>query len=158
MASPEQTGSAAGSPQATPVLEQMDFDGPGSPTAQPAGPTSPPVAQPASVSAPGTTAAQVPVSGSVPPPNPGGRAACSEATGLGVAKSHILLAVCQSVVCGTILKPRSALSSEKSRDAVCEYTIIDRVSFYVFIYRKSLSGLLDIRSFVTESALTANRK
>ena len=63
------------------------------------------------------------------------------------------------VVCGTILYPRSALSSEKSCEAVVPfYTIIDRVSFCGFIYRMSLSGLLDIRSFVTESALTTNRK
>ena len=77
-----------------------------------------------------------------------------------VATCHIfLLAVCQSVVCGTILYPRSALSSEKSREAVVPlYTIIDRVSFCGFIYRMSLSGLLDIRSFVTESASTTNRK
>ena len=78
-----------------------------------------------------------------------------------VATCHIfLLAVCQSVVCGTILYPRSALSSEKSREAVVPlYTIIDRVSFFCgFIYRMSLSGLLDIRSFVTESALNTNRK
>ena len=77
-----------------------------------------------------------------------------------VATCHIfLLAVCQSVVCGTILYPRSALSSEKSCEAVVPlYTIIDRVSFCGFIYRLSLSGLLDIRSFVTESALTTNRK
>ena len=77
-----------------------------------------------------------------------------------MATCHIfLLAVCQSVVCGTILYPRSALSSEKSREAVVPiYTIIDRVSFCGFIYRMSLSGLLDIRSFVTESALNTNRK
>ena len=77
-----------------------------------------------------------------------------------VATCHIfLLAVCQSVVCGTILYPRSTLSSEKSCEAVVPlYTIIDRVSFCGFIYRLSLSGLLDIRSFVTESALTTNRK
>ena len=63
------------------------------------------------------------------PPNPGesgvlrggGRAACSEAVGLGwLQATSFFLAVCQSVVYGTILKPRSALSSEKSREAVCQ--------------------------------------
>ena len=64
MATPEQEGSAAGSPQTTPVPEEMDFDlfgpGPGSPSAQPATASS----QPGSAS----TSAQVLVSGSVPTP------------------------------------------------------------------------------------------
>ena len=64
MATPEQEGSAAGSPQTTPVPEEMDFDlfgpGPGSPSAQPATASS----QPGSAS----TSAQVPVGGSVPTP------------------------------------------------------------------------------------------
>ena len=64
MATPEQEGSAAGSPQTTPAPEEMDFDlfgpGPGSPSAQPATASS----QPGSAS----TSAQVPVSGSVPTP------------------------------------------------------------------------------------------
>ena len=64
MATPEQEGSAVGSPQTTPVPEEMDFDlfgpGPGSPSAQHATASS----QPGSAS----TSAQVPVSGSVPTP------------------------------------------------------------------------------------------
>ena len=73
-----------------------------------------------------------------------------------VAICHIPVAACQSVLCSTHLNPRLALSSEKSCEATCQYTIFDRVSFYGFIYRKSLSGLLDIRSFVNR--ISFNRK
>ena len=56
-------------------------------------------------------------------------------------------------------KPLSALSSEKLCEAVCQYIqYLIEYLFYGLIYRRSLSGLLDIRSFVTESAETANRK
>ena len=105
-------------------------------------------------------ASSEPVTRKLFPPTQPGESGVLRGGGPQVATCHIfLLAVCQSVVCGTILYPRSALSSEKSREAVVPiYTIIDRVSFCGFIYRMSLSGLRDIRSFVTESALTTNRK
>ena len=54
--------------------------------------------------------------------------------------------------------PFGAFERKVARSRLPIYTIIDRVSFNGFIYRKSLSGLLDIRSFVTEAALTTNRK
>ena len=79
-----------------------------------------------------------------------------------VATSHyfpFFLAECQSVVCGTTWKtPLGAFERKVVRSRLSIYTIFDRVSFYGLIYRRSLSGLLDIRSFVTESAETANRK
>ena len=80
-----------------------------------------------------------------------------------VATSHyfpfFFLAECQSVVCGTTWKtPLGAFERKVVRRRLSIYTIFDRVSFYGLNYRRSLSGLLDIRSFVTESAETANRK